>query len=84
MDRIVVPRGHPGEPEEDRRKLMLRKAYVTARRYGFTDDERHELSSIIIGVNSDSWGDLTVPQLHDLLCFLDGHAYISWILDQRA
>lgn len=82
---------HFGEPEvsqeeyeavEETRQRRYRKAMVLKEQIGLTDEMRHDLAQLLIGVDKDSggsWKALNPRQLHDLLTMMEGYAYITYL-----
>jgi hypothetical protein len=71
--------------EEIRHRRFL-KAMALKESIHLTDEERHELAQLLIGVDKDdggSWKDLDPKQLHDLITMMEGHIYISYLELQR-
>lgn len=88
MTRRIV-RGEPrlSPEEEEHRKLYLRKAFSMADLFRLDDDERHDLAHMIATVpagHSGSWGELNILQLHELIMYLEGFAFVSSIIEMRA
>lgn len=82
----ALKRGWPDDEEEDALLLRRRKAFSLSNSLHFTDDERHELALMVVGVDRDgtgSWRDLTMSQLHDLLTMMEGAIYIEHMKSQR-
>lgn len=71
--------------EEVRHRRFL-KAMALKDAIGLTDDERHELAQMVMGVDKDdggSWKELNPKQLHDLITMMEGYAYLTHLFSQR-
>lgn len=60
-----------------------RKAFMLAKDIGLSDEERHELATIILRRDITSWGQLNEAQLERLLDALEGYEKISHLLSLR-
>lgn len=69
--------------ESDPATSMRRKAFMLAKAIGLTDDERHELATIILRRDITSWGELNEVQYSRLLDALDGYEKINALLNLR-
>jgi hypothetical protein len=85
--KVRTVRRSGGEPvneiEKAKRWVRLKKAYALANELEFTDDERHELAGMVVGVDDTSWSKLTIVQLHDLITMMEGYIWISYMVGLR-
>ena len=60
-----------------------RKAYMIAKEIGLTDEERHELATIILRRDITSWKQLSDAQMTRLLDAMEGYEKINHLKEMR-
>jgi hypothetical protein len=71
---------------EETRRRRFKRAMVLKDDLHLTDEERHDLAQMVMGVDKDdggSWKELNPKQLHDLITMMEGFIYISFLMSQR-
>lgn len=61
-----------------------RKAYALAKELDLTREERMTLAEYVLRCDITSWGQLSDSQMCRLLDAMEGYAYVSSLLMQRA
>lgn len=69
---------------EELRLKRLRQAMAFADELEFSDDERHELSIMVVGPDRDpSWAGFDLTQMDLLVANFQGYAWIGKIMSER-
>ena len=72
----------PPDPHEWDKRFKKAMAYAKSPGIKLTKESRYDLAKMIPGVDSDgsgSWKDLSTDQLDDLINFLEGFVYVSYL-----